>query len=55
MSKQYQSSVVHKEVERPKKDQFSMSNWGGVIPILIISLIILKLFIYTKDGKRHGK
>jgi len=55
MSKQYKSSVVHNEVERPKKDQYSMSNWGGIIPILIIALIVLKLFIYTKDGKRHGK
>ena len=55
MSKQYQSSVVHKEVERPKNDQFSLSNWGGIIWVLIIALIVLKLFIYTKDEKRHGK
>jgi len=57
MSKQYKSSVVYDDVERPKKDQFKMSNFGidGIFWVLIVALIVLKTFIYIKDEKRHGK
>lgn len=35
-------------------DQYTFPYWG--IPIvLIVVFVILKLFIYIKDDKRHGK
>ncbi|MGB0452729.1 MAG: hypothetical protein ACPGJV_03370 [Bacteriovoracaceae bacterium] len=41
-------------LKQPIPDQFSMPYWG--IPIfLIVVFVILKVFIYIKDDKRHGK
>ena len=57
MSKPYKSSVVYSEVERPKKEQFKMSNFGldGIFWVLIVALLVLKTFIYIKDEKRDGE
>ena len=34
--------------------QFRMETWW-ILGGLIVALLILKTFIYTKDDKRHGK
>jgi hypothetical protein len=48
------SSIATNEVARPKKEQFEMPTWG-IIVTLIIAMVVLKSFIYIKDGSRHGK
>lgn len=48
------SSIVNKSVSPIRNEQFSVPSWGIVI-FLVISLVILKTFIYIKDGDRHGK
>ena len=48
------SSIVTNEVYTLKEGQFYLPTWG-VIVVLVISLVILKSFIYIKDPKRHGK
>ncbi len=48
------SSIVDKTVQTPQPDQFMMPTWGIII-VLIIALVVLKSFIYIKDGDRHGK
>ena len=64
MSKQFKSSVVHKEfkflsnkveLDRTPKKQFSLGTFTGIIPFLIIVFFLIKTFIYIKDPKRHGK
>lgn len=37
-----------------KSGQFRMETWW-ILGLLIVALIILKSFIYIKDGKRDGK
>lgn len=48
------SSVVNEKVQFPQAEQTIAPTWF-VIVFLIFALIILKSFIYIKDGKRHGK
>ncbi len=64
MSKQFESSVVHKELkllsntkelDRTPKKQFSLGTYTGIIPFLIFVFFLIKTFIYIKDPKRHGK
>ncbi len=40
--------------ERVEKDQIIVPTYG-LIGFLIVFFFVLKLFIYTKDKKRHGK
>ena len=44
---------IHHHNRTPEK-QFKLPTWGALI-ILILILIILKKFIYIKDGPRDGK
>lgn len=48
------SSIVTKEVQQPKPDQLQAPTMLLLVS-LIIALVVLKGFIYIKDGKRHGK
>ncbi len=48
------TNVVAKELSPVKDGQFKMQTWW-ILGLLIVALIILKSFIYIKDGKRHGK
>jgi pilus assembly protein TadC len=48
------SSIVTDDVYRLKEGQLYLPTWG-VIVVLVISLVILKSFIYIKDQKRNGK
>ena len=49
------SSIVYKDVVKLKHDQLQAGTWTILIPVLIVSFIALKLFVYIKDDKRHGK
>ena len=49
------SSIAYKDVKKPENDQFTLGTWTGVLPLLIIAFILLKVFVYIKDDKRHGK
>ena len=44
---------IHPHAKTPLQ-QFKMPTWGLIL-VLIITMIVLKLFIYIKDGKRDGK
>ena len=48
------SSIVDSKVRFPMEEQLSVPTWS-IIVFLIITLVILKSFIYIKDDKRHGK
>ncbi|MBT3984371.1 MAG: hypothetical protein HOE90_23650 [Bacteriovoracaceae bacterium] len=55
--KQHPTSLASRSIEdlvHYKPDQFKFPTWGAVI-VLIAAFIILKMFIYIKDSKRHGK
>ena len=43
-----------KPLEGINNDQFVMPSMG-LIGVLIVALLVLKVFIYIKDSKRHGK
>ncbi|EQC43525.1 hypothetical protein [Bacteriovorax sp. Seq25_V] len=47
-------NVVSEELSPVKGGQFSLQTWW-IIGGLVVALLILKTFIYIKDGKRHGK
>ena len=49
-----ESSIVVKSTELIKKDPFMASTWLALVPVLIISMIILKKFIYITDEKRDN-
>ena len=49
-----ESSIATREVQYPRTEQLSIPTWG-VLVILVVVMIGLKLFIYIKDEKRHGK
>lgn len=50
-----ESTVVTKDVQNIKTEgQFKMPTWGLLVA-LVVSLVVLKSFIYIKDKKRHGK
>lgn len=49
-----ESSIFVHPISKPKKDQLTLPT-GFLIVVLIVSLIVLKLFIYISDKKRHGK
>ena len=49
-----QSSVVDKNVEPIEKDQFVLPTVYA-LGALIVAFLVLKLFVYIKDDKRHGK
>lgn len=51
---QKESSVVSKSTEGINENQPQYESWMLVLG-LVISLVILKTFIYIKDGKRSGK
>ena len=55
MSVQKKSSIitVHHHTRTPHK-QFKLPTWSAIL-ILVIILVILKKFIYIKDGPRDGK
>lgn len=48
------SSIVDSNVSFPRQEQLSVPTWSIVV-FLIVTLVILKSFIYIKDDKRHGK
>jgi len=48
------SSIVDQKVAPIKQDQLSAPTWS-VLVFLVISMVILKSFVYIKDVKRHGK
>jgi hypothetical protein len=48
------SSIVVDTVQTPKPNQLQSPTWLILI-ILVIALVVLKSFIYIKDGDRHGK
>lgn len=48
------SAIAYKDVVRPRNDSPMAPTWGVVV-FLIITFLVLKTFIYIKDGKRHGK
>ena len=48
------SSIVDQNVAHPKAKQLAVPTWAIVV-FLIIAMVVLKSFIYIKDGKRHGK
>lgn len=48
------SSVVDKNVQPVRNDQPMMPTWF-ILCSLVVALVILKTFIYIKDGDRHGK
>ena len=48
------SSIVVDSVQRPKPNQMQAPTWLILI-VLVIALVVLKSFIYIKDGQRHGK
>ena len=50
-----ESSIVVKTTERIEQNQFMAPTWFVLVPVLIISLIILKKFIYIADEKRDDK
>lgn len=52
--KQRTSSIVDKNVQVIRNEQPAIPTWF-IICCLFVALIVLKLFIYTKDGDRHGK
>lgn len=49
------SSLVDDTYQFPKENQLTAGTWSVVLPVLIVALIVLKSFIYIKDGDRHGK
>ena len=51
---QKESSVVYPYVEKIK-DNYSMAPTVLLAVILVISLVVLKKFIYIKDEKRDDK
>ena len=53
---QRESSIATpiQNVQLPQNGQLKLPTWG-VITVLVVVMIILKMFIYIKDGKRHGK
>jgi hypothetical protein len=55
MSDKKVSSVLHPETQMPKKEYPKMPTYSVLIPILILAFFFLKVFIYIKDKKRHGK
>ncbi len=55
MSDPIKSSVVHPDIIRSPKEQFSLPTYKGIIPFLVIVFFIIKTFIYIKDPKRDGK
>ncbi|MCR9205970.1 MAG: hypothetical protein NXH75_15410 [Halobacteriovoraceae bacterium] len=48
------SSVVDKNVQNIRNEQPAMSTWFLLVS-LVVALVVLKAFIYIKDGDRHGK
>ena len=48
------SSIVDSNVKFPMQDQLSVPSWS-IIVFLIVTLVILKKFMYIKDSKRDGK
>lgn len=49
-----ESTVLHKQDQKPTQDQFSAPTWA-LIFVLIAVFVVLKSFIYIKDEKRDGK
>ena len=43
-----------KSLEGVKKEQFFMPTLG-IIVVLLVAFFVLKMFIYIKDSKRHGR
>jgi hypothetical protein len=48
------SSIVDSNVKFPMQDQLAVPSWGIVV-FLIVTLVVLKKFMYIKDVKRDGK
>jgi len=48
------SSIIVKSTQFPKKDYVMMPTWLMLV-FLVIAMVGLKSFIYTKDVKRDGK
>lgn len=48
------SSIVDKNVQSIRNDKPAMPTWF-ILCGLIVALVVLKAFIYIKDGDRHGK
>ena len=48
------SSIVSKEVQPARDAGFVVESWHMVV-FLVGFFLLLKFFIYIKDGKRHGK
>lgn len=54
-TKVYETSIFpDKEIQHVKDGRPQMSS-TAVVVILLICFVLLKLFIYIKDDKRHGK
>jgi len=49
------SSIVYENVKKPVKDQATFGTWSILLPTLMVAFVVLKVFIYIKDDKRHGK
>ncbi len=43
-----------KQHEGIENDQMIVPTWG-LVSFLMVFFVVLKLFIYIKDDKRHGK
>ena len=50
----YESSVLQPSHEPIRDGQFAMPTWSLIV-VLVIIFVILKSFIYIKDGQRDGK
>ena len=50
-----ESSIIVKSSELIEKDQLMAPTWFVLVPVLIISLIVLKKFIYITDEKRDNQ
>tara|TARA_B100000925_G_C22002948_1_gene472199 strand:+ start:2608 stop:2772 length:165 start_codon:yes stop_codon:yes gene_type:complete len=50
-----ESSIIVKSSERIEKDQLMAPTWFVLVPVLILSLIVLKKFIYITDEKRDDQ
>ncbi len=48
------SSIVVDSVQKLEPNQMQAPTWL-ILVILVIALVVLKSFIYIKDGSRHGK
>ncbi|MDA9189445.1 hypothetical protein N9O57_00545 [bacterium] len=48
------SSIISKDDQPIRNTEMVASSWHMVVALVAVFLV-LKVFIYIKDGKRHGK